>query len=369
MLKFFSTRDDENESLLGAITEDEGDNPPLQGTKQQWLNRPCLLVLKNEDIPKPERLESPSKTSSEARREGPRGPKTCDALAKTSSSSPLQTKPQKVLKQLEEGSCTITSISTWAEGCFGEAASPLVLSPAEAAWPEDEDAEKEPHKVISKEDSVVEEKELEESRLEQCDPNAEDAKGSLGTLCSDPEECGEGSAAGHTAASLQDPDNDSSQLMAPVWVPDAQAQVCMRCGVRFTFTKRRHHCRACGKVFCALCSNLKFKLTHLDGKEGRVCVACHLTLLNRTPSKGKRRVWFADEMLSSKHSESAPTTPVRGPMFSPLMRRALGPVKSPVSSHSYEEVHGVKGQHPRRPVVQMAGELQLWWAVRSTSSP
>uniref|UniRef100_A0A3Q2ZET9 Zinc finger FYVE domain-containing protein 9-like n=1 Tax=Kryptolebias marmoratus TaxID=37003 RepID=A0A3Q2ZET9_KRYMA len=67
--------------------------------------------------------------------------------------------------------------------------------------------------------------------------------------------------------------------VAPVWVPDAEAQVCMKCGVKFTFTKRRHHCRACGKVFCALCSNLKFRLTHLDGKEGRVCISCHSTLI------------------------------------------------------------------------------------------
>ncbi|KAL8178673.1 UNVERIFIED_CONTAM: hypothetical protein K2H54_054826 [Gekko kuhli] len=35
--------------------------------------------------------------------------------------------------------------------------------------------------------------------------------------------------------------------VAPVWVPDSQAPNCMKCEARFTFTKRRHHCRACGK--------------------------------------------------------------------------------------------------------------------------
>lgn len=34
----------------------------------------------------------------------------------------------------------------------------------------------------------------------------------------------------------------------PAWVPDSEAPNCMNCYQRFTFTKRRHHCRACGKV-------------------------------------------------------------------------------------------------------------------------
>uniref|UniRef100_A0A3B3VTQ8 Zinc finger FYVE domain-containing protein 9-like n=1 Tax=Poecilia latipinna TaxID=48699 RepID=A0A3B3VTQ8_9TELE len=102
---------------------------------------------------------------------------------------------------------------------------------------------------------------------------------------------------------------------------------------------------ACWQVFCALCSNLKFRLTHLDGKEGRVCVSCHseLDMLYQsvmsspsgTPPRGKRRVWFADEILTGQQSESAPATPVRGLTFSPLMRRELGePGRSPAGSPS-----------------------------------
>jgi len=40
--------------------------------------------------------------------------------------------------------------------------------------------------------------------------------------------------------------------VAPVWVPDASAPRCMHCNCRFTFTRRRHHCRACGKVISPL---------------------------------------------------------------------------------------------------------------------
>ncbi|XP_030582958.1 zinc finger FYVE domain-containing protein 9 [Archocentrus centrarchus] len=373
MLKFFTARDDENESLLGAITEDEGDNPSLQDTKHHWLNRPCLLVLKDGDVSKPVlgckeiRAQSPSKATSDATLRSISGP--CEQ-------KPYE-HPTKSASQVEGGSCTVTSISTWGEK---ESSSPLVLSPAEAAWAEEEEEKNKKSQVLpsKKEDSVIEEKEREESGLEQQDDSCSLEATVAPSTLSQEETCnraarelrsqfkmaisngedqtntnkawaanGEG-AMGDCAAPPVDLDStpqtspagilskDRGTVLgevAPVWVPDAEAQVCMKCGVKFTFTKRRHHCRACGKVFCALCSSLKFRLTHLDGKEGRVCVSCHSTLIKRTSPRGKRRVWFADEILTDQHSESAPTTPVRGPEFSPLMSRMLGgPVKSPAGS-------------------------------------
>ncbi|XP_041825314.1 zinc finger FYVE domain-containing protein 16 isoform X2 [Melanotaenia boesemani] len=60
----------------------------------------------------------------------------------------------------------------------------------------------------------------------------------------------------------------------PAWVPDSEAPNCMNCSQKFTFTKRRHHCRACGKVYCGMCCNRKCKLKYLD-KEARVCILCH----------------------------------------------------------------------------------------------
>ncbi|KFO04663.1 Zinc finger FYVE domain-containing protein 16, partial [Balearica regulorum gibbericeps] len=60
----------------------------------------------------------------------------------------------------------------------------------------------------------------------------------------------------------------------PLWVPDSEAPNCMKCQVKFTFTKRRHHCRACGKVFCGGCCKRKCKLQYME-KEARVCTGCY----------------------------------------------------------------------------------------------
>ncbi|NXF26599.1 ZFY16 protein, partial [Rhodinocichla rosea] len=60
----------------------------------------------------------------------------------------------------------------------------------------------------------------------------------------------------------------------PLWVPDSEAPNCMNCQAKFTFTKRRHHCRACGKVFCGSCCKRKCKLQYME-KEARVCAGCY----------------------------------------------------------------------------------------------
>ncbi|XP_064413195.1 zinc finger FYVE domain-containing protein 16 isoform X2 [Latimeria chalumnae] len=85
-------------------------------------------------------------------------------------------------------------------------------------------------------------------------------------------------------------------LKQPSWVPDSEAPNCMNCQAKFTFTKRRHHCRACGKVFCAVCCNRKCKLQYLE-KEARVCVVCYETISKGVLPREQKRVWFADGIL------------------------------------------------------------------------
>ena len=68
----------------------------------------------------------------------------------------------------------------------------------------------------------------------------------------------------------------------PSWVPDRLAPRCMNsaCGARFTMTRRRHHCRTCGKVFCHQCCPRpvdRSSRTSVDldvATTSRTCVQC-----------------------------------------------------------------------------------------------
>ena len=62
--------------------------------------------------------------------------------------------------------------------------------------------------------------------------------------------------------------------LAP-WTPDAAASRCCNpsCGSRFSFAVRKHHCRACGQVFCGKCSSGRDEVPGYSGLV-RVCDEC-----------------------------------------------------------------------------------------------
>lgn len=76
-------------------------------------------------------------------------------------------------------------------------------------------------------------------------------------------------------------------FVKPVWQEDATAAACNACQENFTVTRRRHHCRACGKIFCADCSAFKVELPaqfEYTGPE-RVCNACKEGLVKNIEGK------------------------------------------------------------------------------------
>ncbi|KFO99590.1 Zinc finger FYVE domain-containing protein 16, partial [Calypte anna] len=95
---------------------------------------------------------------------------------------------------------------------------------------------------------------------------------------SEPTDFGESSSrarGGQTSGNVESPKIPAAlSQKQPLWIPDSEAPNCMNCQVKFTFTKRRHHCRACGKVFCGGCCKRKCKLQYME-KEARVCNGCY----------------------------------------------------------------------------------------------
>lgn len=72
----------------------------------------------------------------------------------------------------------------------------------------------------------------------------------------------------------------------PYWIPDSETTFCMQCNLKFSFIKRRHHCRACGQVLCSTCCSLKAKLAYMGDTEARICVQCDILLNSQHSDNG-----------------------------------------------------------------------------------
>lgn len=75
-------------------------------------------------------------------------------------------------------------------------------------------------------------------------------------------------------------DSSENQVLSPVWDNDRTSSSCLACEAPFTLTRRRHHCRKCGKLVCDRCSSQRCSLpASVAGKKERVCDACYKDLI------------------------------------------------------------------------------------------
>lgn len=80
--------------------------------------------------------------------------------------------------------------------------------------------------------------------------------------------------------------------LIPVWEDDSDARECRGCSRKFTFFNRKHHCRRCGRIFCADCSSHR---AHLAADELVIDPAMPEMLLNESIG--------ASRICSSCHAE------------------------------------------------------------------
>lgn len=71
---------------------------------------------------------------------------------------------------------------------------------------------------------------------------------------------------------------NSAVFLDSQWIDSKQAKTCALCQQSFSVTRRKHHCRLCGNVFCQTCSDNKMELAS-SAKPVRVCDTCHAFLL------------------------------------------------------------------------------------------
>uniref|UniRef100_A0A8C9YCC7 Hepatocyte growth factor-regulated tyrosine kinase substrate n=1 Tax=Sander lucioperca TaxID=283035 RepID=A0A8C9YCC7_SANLU len=83
---------------------------------------------------------------------------------------------------------------------------------------------------------------------------------------------------GHVFPEFKESDAMFAAERAPDWV---DAEECHRCRVQFGVMTRKHHCRACGQIFCGKCSSKCSTIPKFGiEKEVRVCEPC-FELLNK----------------------------------------------------------------------------------------
>ncbi|XP_075025351.1 hepatocyte growth factor-regulated tyrosine kinase substrate isoform X4 [Calonectris borealis] len=108
---------------------------------------------------------------------------------------------------------------------------------------------------------------------------------------------------GHVFPEFKESDAMFAAERAPDWV---DAEECHRCRVQFGVVTRKHHCRACGQIFCGKCSS-KYSTIPKFGieKEVRVCEPCYEHLNKKAEGKTAATSELPPEYLTSPLSQQS----------------------------------------------------------------
>ncbi|XP_031333068.1 RUN and FYVE domain-containing protein 2-like isoform X3 [Photinus pyralis] len=79
---------------------------------------------------------------------------------------------------------------------------------------------------------------------------------------------------------ISDLKEEAGRKVEGAWADDSSATNCKGCSKEFNMTRRKHHCRNCGEIFCNACSDNSMPLPS-SAKPVRVCDDCHVQLVGR----------------------------------------------------------------------------------------
>ncbi|XP_078046416.1 smad anchor for receptor activation isoform X2 [Augochlora pura] len=159
----------------------------------------------------------------------------------------------------------------------------------------------------------------------------------------------------------------------PFWVPDSDAPSCMFCDVKFTVLKRRHHCRACGKVLCNKCCNMKYKLEYQGNIDSRVCVSCY-QLLTKAEAEQSLGEWSSDYCMANNDINSPqgrqpnPNNPMEYCSTIPPLQQLAGGLPPPptvmVPVGVLKREGGTKSRSEVSKSVMFSDELDMSWDLK-----
>ncbi|EKE41037.1 hypothetical protein ENUP19_0306G0009 [Entamoeba nuttalli] len=105
--------------------------------------------------------------------------------------------------------------------------------------------------------------------------------------------------------------NEITVNSTTVWIPDEEANECMRCGTPFTLFFRKHHCRNCGYIICANCRT-RCKVPKL-GRVDYVCLKCYDEL--QVETKRRNSLTTSEPQQIVKDTTSSPVLPEQSKQF------------------------------------------------------
>jgi hypothetical protein len=107
-------------------------------------------------------------------------------------------------------------------------------------------------------------------------------------------------------------------LEPPLWLPDSHAADCLSCHLPFRpFTRLRHHCRLCGKIFCAACCH---KRALLPPRYGVRCGPRRCPSLFPACRRAKPAARSTLSIATALHAPAALTLPRCCPRAAPAAR-------------------------------------------------
>ncbi|KAK2498755.1 hypothetical protein MC885_018798, partial [Smutsia gigantea] len=113
----------------------------------------------------------------------------------------------------------------------------------------------------------------------------QDEKAELQKVCDEQEQALQemGLHLSQSKLKMEDIKEVNKALKGHTWLKDDEATHCKQCGKEFSISRRKHHCRNCGHIFCSTCSGNELALPSYP-RPVRVCDGCHTLLLQRCSS-------------------------------------------------------------------------------------